>query len=439
MKIIKIILVFLFIFTFVFTAGKVTVMATGYTAESIQTPENGWYYYNGTYYYSDPVGCAGMGCTGSPWQGPGTLAGYYYSDITGLYYPIGQPAAPAGTVGGGGSGPGDPGPGVCTGIFASCTAYTACSTTCGPGTQSRACYDTGCGSEQVQTQDCMINDPTVWGTPTTCTVKCGGGTQDHTNQCGTTETIACNTSACPAWTKLKDSSFISIHPLTDMLASVPVAYDADDTNQKFFIVGADGVVAAPEISLDISNVTSTAKTGDPEYKVIYTPGNYSLTASSFLSYVKARKEYKVIADLGEISGSGIYVYNGDIAISSNVTPFNQSYKVVLIATGTVTISAAPDNTFSPAGTAAIVAPTINFNGTITEAQGIFIGDTISTGTNAAQGLKVIGNLIAQTTLSNNRKWPTTTRPSVFIKFNQGKYISLLPYLSTASYQWRQIQ
>ena len=408
MKWAKVILGFFLIFILVFAIGNNTVSAVGYTAAQVCTPI----------------------CPPDATSWGGSIYSGYYLAPNGLWYVIGTPTVP-------GSGPA--GAGVCTGVYDSCTAWSACSTTCGPGTQTRTCYDTGCGVAQVQSQACMVNDPTIWGTPTTCTVKCGGGTQNHTNQCGTTETIACNTSACPAWTKLKDSSYVSTNSLYNLLSLTPVAYDADDTTDQYFIVGNDGVVAAPGIELDISNVTPTAKTGNPEYKVIYTPESYSLTPSSFLSYVRARKEYKVITDLGEITGSGIYVYSGDLAISSNVTPFNQSYKIVLIVSGTVTISAAPDNTFTPTGTAALVATTINFDSTITEAHGIFIGRTISTGTNANQGLKIVGNLIAQTTLSNTREWPTTTKPSVFIKFDQAKYISLLPYLSTASYQWRQIQ
>lgn len=371
-------------------------------------------------------------------NGGNNYSGFYLAP-NGNYYPIGNPAVPGANNNGTGGGPEETG-GVCTGVYSNCSTWSVCSTSCGPGTQTQYCYDTGCSAVQTNTQACQVNDPNIWGDPvTTCTVKCGGGTQDHTNQCGTTETIACNTSACPAWTKLKDSSYVSTNPLYNLLSLTPVAYDADDTTDQYFIVGNDGVVAAPGIELDISNVTPTAKTGNPEYKVIYTPESYSLTPSSFLSYVRARKEYKVITDLGEITGSGIYVYSGDLAISSNVTPFNQPYKIVLIVSGAVTISAAPDNTFTPIGTAAIVATTINFDSTITEAHGVFVGRTVSTGTNATQGLKIVGNLIAQTTLSNNREWPTTTRPSVFIKFDQAKYISLLPYLSTASYQWRQIQ
>lgn len=371
-------------------------------------------------------------------NGGNNYSGFYLAP-NGNYYPIGVPVVPGVNNNGTGGGPAETG-GVCTGVYANCTNWSECSTSCGPGTQIQNCFDTGCSAVQTNTQACQVNDPNVWGDPVTaCTVNCGGGTWDKVNQCGTTQAFACNTSACPAWTKLKDSSFISTNSLFNMISLTPQAYDADDTTEQYFVVGQAGLVAAPGIILDISTVSLTAKTGNPEYKVIYTPESYSLTPSTFLSYVRARKEYKVITDLGEITGSGIYVYNGDISISSNVNPFDQPYKVVLVVSGTVTVSSAPDNTFTPTGTAAVVATTINFDSTITEAQGIFVGRTVSTGTNANQGLKIVGNLIAQTTLSNNREWPTTTRPSVFIKFDQAKYISLLPYLSTASYQWRQIQ
>jgi len=316
-------------------------------------------------------------------------------------------------------------------------AWSACLPTCiagGIGSQSRT--STWCGTE---TQSCTTNDSTVWGDWSTCTVKCGTGTQSRTNQCGTVESRDCNTDVCPAWIKLKDSSFISPYSLNNWIASVPEAYDADDTTDQYFIVGKDGIVAAPVININISDLTPTAKTGDPEYKAAYTPSSYSITPGSFLSYIKARKDHKIITSLNEITGSGTYIYEGDITISSNVTPFTLAYNIVLIATGTVTIAPAPDNTFTPAGSVAIIAPTINFNSSITEAQGVFVASDIATGVNAAQGLKVIGNLIAQTSLLNNRGWSTTNKPSLFIKFDQTKYINLLPYLSTASYQWNQTQ
>ena len=385
--------------------------------------------------------CTPLPCPGPPGaglnNGGNNYSGFYLAP-NGNYYPIGVPVAEIVGGNGGGGGPAETG-GVCTGVYSNCTTWGDCSTSCGPGTQIQNCFDTGCGAVQTNTQACQVNDPNVWGTPTTCSVKCGTGTQNITNQCGTTVPQACNTSACPAWTKLKDSSFISPNNLFNMISLVPVAYDADDTTEQYFVVGTGGVVAAPAIDIEVSNLSSTAKTGNPEYKVIYTP-TYSMTPSLFLSYVKARKEYKVITSLNEINGSGIYVYEGDITIDSESSPFDTAGNIVLISTGTVTvIRVAPATVFTPVGSAAIIAPTINFSSNLTEATGIFIGNTISTGTNTTQGLKIIGNLIAQTALSNNREWPTTTRPSLFIKFDQTKYINLLPYLSTASYQWRQIQ
>ena len=432
-SLIKKILGFLLVFAVVFSVGNKIVFGVGYTQAQIEA--------------NCPGGdCSAIAATNkystNMYYASGQMySGFYQSLTNGLFYPIGGPADPIynpGGGGGGGSGPAETG-GVCTGIYDSCTAYTACSTTCGPGTQTRACFDTGCGAVQVQSQACQVNDPNIWGPPTTCSVKCGTGTQNITNQCGTTVPQACNTSACPAWTKLKDSSFISTNSLFNMISLTPSAYDVDDTTEQFLIVGTSGLAAAPALDIDISNVSPTAKTGSPEYKVIYTPESYSLTPSSFLSYVKARKEYKVITDLSEITGSGIYVYNGNVAISSNVNPFDQPYKIVLIVAGTVTVSSAPDNTFTPAGTAAIVASTINFDSSMTEAQGIFIGNNISTGINAAQGLKIVGNLVAQASFSNSREWTTTSRPSLFIVFDQTKYIDLLSYLSTASYQWNQTQ
>lgn len=98
-----------------------------------------------------------------------------------------------------------------------------------------------------------------------------------------------------------------------------MVYDSDDTTQAFFIIGGAGAVAAP--SINITRFNPAGKTGNPEYKALYTP-NYFMTPALFLSYVKARKEYKVITNLGKITGSGIYVFAGDISIDSGSPPFN---------------------------------------------------------------------------------------------------------------------
>ena len=247
------------------------------------------------------------------------------------------------------------------------------------------------------------------------------------------------TTAPLPWIKIKDSSFISGNNLNNRIPVLPVAYDADDTPANdYFIRDVAGVVGAPLVNITALN--PSAKTGQPEYKATYTPSStvYTMTPTNFLSYVKSRKEYKKINDLSEIDADGIYYYqlaNPTLRIDSIPSQFN-SYNVVIISSGVVDINVV---NFIPSKSVAILAPTINFSSVVQQASGIFIGDTVSTGTNATQGLKIIGNLIAQTSLINNRRWSDLNKPAIFIKFDQTKYINLLPYLSTANYQWRETQ
>jgi len=218
---------------------------------------------------------------------------------------------------------------------------------------------------------------------------------------------------------------------------VPVAYDSDDSPANtYFIRDVAGVVAAPAINITSRNIS--AKTGSPEYKALYSPNPYSLTPNSFLSYIKARKQHKVITnpDLSEIASSGIYIYQSvsplDIDVSNS--PVFNGKNVVLISSGTINI----DGDFNTTGSVAIVAGQINFGNTVTQAKGIFIGNNIDSGT-ASFGLKIIGNLVAQTTFTKSRTQPNLNMPAIFIVFDGQKYIDLLPYLSTAYYDWRQIQ
>ena len=163
-----------------------------------------------------------------------------------------------------------------------------------------------------------------------------------------------------------------------------------------------------------------------------------MTPGSFLSYIKARKQHKVITSLAQINADGIYVWDGALSITDAVKVRFDNYKIVFISTGTVTINT--NNGLDPVnGSLAIIAPTITFTNIVEEANGIFIANDISTGSPANQGLKIIGNLIVQDSLTNDREWTNGNKPSLFIVFDQQKYIDLLPYLSTANYDWRQIQ
>ena len=180
--------------------------------------------------------------------------------------------------------------------------------------------------------------------------------------------------------------------------------------------------------------TGTADVSVKNWKADYTQTT-AFTPYSFTQYVKSRKEYQTITNLADLADNKINLWQGDLTIN-NQANFNNK-KVVLIVTGTATLDM-PN--FQPANAAlAILAQTINFTAPVKYAEGIFIAQTIDTGSTSDQGLKIKGNLIAQSTLNNSRSWIDNSKPSLFIIFDPTQYINLLPYLSTVSYQWNQIQ
>ena len=196
-------------------------------------------------------------------------------------------------------------------------------------------------------------------------------------------------------------------------------------------------MAVPYINL--TGINPSAKPSANNWSASYSPTFRFQPPVSFLAYVKSRKEYKTITSLDEIDADGIYFYDGDLTFDSIPSQFN-SYNVVLISLETVTINTDLNKTADPnLKSIAILAPTINFAPTVTQADGIFIASTVDTGATANQGLKIVGNLIAQTSLINQRQWSDPNRPVLFVVFDSKKYLDLLPYLSTAKYEWKQTQ
>jgi len=234
------------------------------------------------------------------------------------------------------------------------------------------------------------------------------------------------------WVKLLDSSFISSNNLSDNVPTTAHTYDSSDPGHSYFIDGVGGIVAAPSVFLN--NKQSSAG----NWSAAYTPATAVMTAANYLSYVQARKQFTTITDplLTQVTADGIYYYNGSINWSSVPAQLN-SYNIVLISSGIVTIDMA---TFNPTKSVAILANEIDFTAQVTEADGIFIANTVTTGTTAAQGLKIVGNLISQgATFTNDRVQADQAQPSLYIVFGSAQYTNLLPYLSTVSYQWNQTQ
>jgi hypothetical protein len=243
------------------------------------------------------------------------------------------------------------------------------------------------------------------------------------------------TTGAGPWIKVKDSSFVSVNPLFDSIPLNPVVYDSSDTTQAYFLIGASGVGLASDIN--VTNLNTNAKVNSPNWQNIYEASNYSMTPANFIAYIKARKEFKEITATDQIDSDGIYLYKGTDPLTLATVPgeFNQ-YDVVLVSAGTINVNMA---NFNPTKSIALIADNINFAATTTAAKGIFITSTLTTGTAANQGLKIDGNFAAQTSLVNNRKWTDPKKPSLFVTFNPSIYLDLLPYLSVANYEWRQLQ
>ncbi len=244
---------------------------------------------------------------------------------------------------------------------------------------------------------------------------------------------ACDTLKPNGWVKIKEGSFVSKNSLVQKIPILPIAYDSDDSANPYFLIGdnqSDGVVLAPLINLTLSN--PNGKTSSREYYDQYTPTN-SFSISGLINYLKSRKEVKTINNLTEITTDGIYQID-NITIDSIPTVFNQ-YSLLIIVNNQVNINV----DFNPTKSISIVSETINFSSSVTQAKGVFIGNTINTGSTVNQGLKIIGNLVVINSLNNQRQWTDPNKPAIFIIYKPQMYLDLLLYLSTAYYDWRQVE
>jgi len=72
------------------------------------------------------------------------------------------------------------------------------------------------GDDRITTYACAPTcDPNAWGSWSACSASCGGGTQTRTNACGSVQGQVCNTQSCQGpWWQVKDSDVSSNGDLT---------------------------------------------------------------------------------------------------------------------------------------------------------------------------------------------------------------------------------
>lgn len=244
-------------------------------------------------------------------------------------------------------------------------------------------------------------------------------------------------SGTSGWFKLSQTSFNSrVNGRQNYLPNTMKTIDNsgdDSIATKFFVIGASpGTVI--QNSPVIVGPSSTAYSANNWYTSSYSHVD-DISYLKYIDFIKARKDFKTITnpDLSEITGDGIYSISSPVTLSA--AQFDGK-KVVLVVQGS---TATFTTNFVPVGgSVAVLAKDIVIDPSVTEIDGILIGQSVATGA-SANGLKIKGNLIDESALQLDRLQADGRMPSLLVVFDVQTYMNVLPYLSTSTYDWRQIQ
>lgn len=236
------------------------------------------------------------------------------------------------------------------------------------------------------------------------------------------------------WFKLSKTSFNSrLSGRNNVVPRTFSAFDSDDsTATRNIMINSSGVL--------VQNSPMIVGTGTVSYSSSnwYTSGyQYSNDVSyqKYVDYLKARKDFKTVTDVTQITTDGIYSMTAPVNLVS-AQQFDGK-KVVLVVEGDAATTFEAD--FKPAGgSVAVLGKNIEIDPAVTEIDAIIIGETVSTGASSS-GLKIKGNLIDESALPIERSLADKRKPSLFVILDTKMYLDVLPYLSTSTYDWRQIQ
>jgi hypothetical protein len=244
-----------------------------------------------------------------------------------------------------------------------------------------------------------------------------------------------------SWIKFQNTSLHAYSEVPIVPASV-VAYDesGDDTGQSLLIgntANNDPGLVSYSSNLNISNISRNNWRTNSTYSF-----SSPLLGDGFLKYIQTRKEYTTLTsaptNLGDdtlFPTDGIYYYAvpaGQTLTIGNETP---SKRIVLLVQGNVTLT---QNISPITGFALVVSGTLTIPADVISLNGIYAANAITVENANGSGLKISGNMITQQ-LNNSRVRTNTLQPSIFVNMKSQYYLELLPYLSTAKYDWTQTE
>lgn len=286
-------------------------------------------------------------------------------------------------------------------------------------------------------------EPSPTPEPPTITVTPGGPTLTPVPPTATPTPITVSNAA--GWFKLKDTSFNSRQSnRQDYVPYYIQTYDSDDSTTNHNIMIGNAGVLFTNTSLQPGANAYVSGTiyysSNNWYSTNYTAAN-NVNYLKYIDYIKARKDFKILTTLPLTSAS--FPTNGIYSISENVDldpTWFDGKNIVLVVAGGKTATFNTDFIPPNNGSVAILASNITIAATVTEIDAILIGQTLSTG-DSTTPLKIKGNIIDEENggLFVGRGRSDGSRPSLFVIFNPKIYIDVLPYLSTSSYDWRQVQ
>ncbi len=240
-----------------------------------------------------------------------------------------------------------------------------------------------------------------------------------------------------AWYKLRDSTLVGRMLVRSPIPSLPITpYDSSDPGNRVLIDGGSpGVLSG--VNIEIEEAPASAKGWKVEGRAYET----QYTVQKYIEYVRASKKDMVLEitniNQAESNKINILTLTGFSPVTLTDGQLSSKRPLFLIVVGDIDFEANINSSNEPQ----VIMSTgnIDFNTSVRVANGLYIANSLDFGLTVNQGIKVIGNIIAQGSFKNDRKWGDPKKPGLFIVFDPSHYLAMFDMLSSPRYDWRQLQ